>query len=73
MVRVQRMESTNIYFIRNVELDAVKIGRSNNPKKRLAELQTGHSHKLVLYHINYLITMLKLQVITTASSLTLQK
>ena len=46
------MESTtNIYFIGNVELGAVKIGKSINPKKRLAELQTGSSRNLVLYGV----------------------
>ena len=46
------MESTtNIYFIGNVELGAVKIGISKNPEKRLVEIQTGNSHKLVLYGI----------------------
>ena len=46
------MESgTNIYFIGNVEAGSVKIGKSNNPKKRLKELQTGNSHKLVLYSV----------------------
>ena len=30
---------------------AVKIGKSNNPEKRLAELQTGHPYKLVLYAV----------------------
>ena len=43
--------NTNIYFIGSVELGAVKIGKSNNPDKRLTELQTGNSHELVLYGI----------------------
>ena len=42
---------TNIYFIGNVELGAVKIGRSNNPQKRLTELQTANSQDLVLYGV----------------------
>lgn len=42
---------TNIYFIGSVGSMAVKIGKSNNPEKRLAELQTGHPHKLVLYTV----------------------
>lgn len=42
---------TNIYFIGSVGSMAVKIGKSNNPEKRLAELQTGHPHKLVLYAV----------------------
>jgi hypothetical protein len=50
-MEVVRMECTNIYFIGSVELGAVKIGRSYNPEKRLAELQTGNSHKLVLYGV----------------------
>jgi len=49
MVRI--LESTNVYFIGNVDLRSVKIGKSNNPKKRLAELQTGNSHNLMLYAV----------------------
>jgi len=46
------MESkTNIYFIGNVELGCVKVGKSKNPEKRLADLQVGNSHKLVLYGV----------------------
>lgn len=45
------MEGTNIYFIGNVEKREVKIGRSNNPQKRLAELQTANSQNLVLYGV----------------------
>ena len=43
--------NTNIYFIGSVHLGAVKIGKSINPDKRLAELQTGNSHELILYGI----------------------
>ena len=43
------MEGTNIYFIGSLESGTVKIGKSNNPEKRLAELQIGNPHKLVLY------------------------
>ena len=45
------MKGTNIYFIGNVEKGEVKIGRSNNPQKRLAELQTANSQNLVLYGV----------------------
>jgi hypothetical protein len=45
------MECTNIYFIGSVELGAVKIGKSNNPDKKLTELQTGNSNELILYGI----------------------
>ncbi len=45
------MESTNIYFIGSLESGTVKIGKSNNPEKRLAELQTGNPHKLILYGV----------------------
>ena len=45
------MEGTNIYFIGSLESGTVKIGKSNNPEKRLAELQTGNPHKLVLYGV----------------------
>src|SRR5665647_308655 len=45
------MEGTNIYFIGSLESGTVKIGRSNDPENRLAELQTGNPHKLVLYGV----------------------
>ena len=45
------MESTNIYFIGSLESGTVKIGKSNNPEKRLTELQTANPHKLVLYGV----------------------
>ena len=45
------MESTNIYFIGSLESGTVKIGKSNNPEKRLVELQTANPHKLVLYGV----------------------
>ena len=47
------MEGTNIYFIGSLESGTVKIGRSNNPENRLAELQTGNPQKLVLYGVIY--------------------
>ena len=43
--------ATNIYFIGNVELGAVKIGKSIDPQKRLDDLQTGNSRNLVLYGV----------------------
>ena len=46
-----KMEGTNIYFIGSLESRTVKIGKSNNPEKRLAELQIGNPHKLVLYGV----------------------
>ena len=45
------MEGTIIYFIGSLESGTVKIGRSDNPEKRLTELQTGNPHKLVLYGV----------------------
>jgi len=42
---------TNIYFIGSVESGTVKIGKSSNPEKRVAELQTGNSNRLVLYGV----------------------
>ena len=41
----------SIYFIGSDELGAVKIGKSNNPMKRLSEIQTGNPYKLVLYRV----------------------
>lgn len=49
MIRVE--SKTNIYFIGNAELGCVKVGKSKNPEKRLADLQVGNSHKLVLYGV----------------------
>lgn len=40
---------TNVYFIGNLEQGYVKIGKSDNPEKRLQSLQTGNPAKLVLY------------------------
>ena len=48
---IKIIEKTNIYFIGSTEMMAVKIGKSNNPKKRLAGLQTGNSHKLTLFAV----------------------
>ena len=45
------MESTNVYFMGSVKSKAVKIGNSGNPESRLAEIQRGHPHKLVLYTV----------------------
>lgn len=39
-----------IYIIYNELIKHIKIGYSNNPEKRLKELQTGNSHKLCLIH-----------------------
>ena len=44
-----KMEGTSVYFIGSLESGTVKIGRSDNPENRLAKLQTGNPHKLVLY------------------------
>ncbi|QQN61489.1 GIY-YIG nuclease family protein [Bradyrhizobium diazoefficiens] len=37
-----------IYFIRNVDADAIKIGHSRDPAKRLSNLQVGCSGRLEL-------------------------
>ena len=37
-----------IYFIADTNKDVVKIGVSKSPKKRLKQLQTSNSNKLVL-------------------------
>lgn len=37
-----------IYFIKNIATSNIKIGFSDNPRKRLKELQTGSAEKLVL-------------------------
>jgi hypothetical protein len=38
----------SVYFIIDRESDAVKIGRSKRPKKRLVDLQTGNPNRLEL-------------------------
>jgi len=38
-----------VYLIRTEDYDQVKIGKANNPKQRLRELQTGSFKKLVLH------------------------
>jgi len=43
--------NTNIYFIGSTELGAVKIGRADDPYKRLIELQTGNPHRLTLFNV----------------------
>lgn len=40
-----------IYFIQEGNTHIYKVGRTNEPIKRLRELQTGNSHKLKLYHV----------------------
>ena len=37
-----------IYFIKNIVTGNIKIGFSENPRKRLRDLQTGSAEKLVL-------------------------
>lgn len=37
-----------VYFIRSGKKGDIKIGKSNNPEKRMAELQTGNPKKLRL-------------------------
>lgn len=45
-------KGSNIYFITHMPFDnKVKIGISNNPSRRLKQLQTGNPHKLVIYHM----------------------
>ncbi len=40
-----------IYFIKDTVSQAIKIGYSKSPKKRVGGLQTGNPHKLVLLGI----------------------
>ena len=42
------MATTYIYLISDPKSNAVKIGRSDNPMKRVAELQTGNPNPLTL-------------------------
>lgn len=44
------MNTTYIYLIRDYKSNAVKIGRSDNPAKRVAELQTGNPYPLELLY-----------------------
>jgi len=37
-----------VYFIADIKSEAIKIGHSNDPKKRLAELRVGNPNELVL-------------------------
>ena len=37
-----------VYFIKSGKKGAIKIGKSNRPEKRMAELQTGNPYKLYL-------------------------
>lgn len=39
-----------IYFIQEGNTHLYKVGRTNEPTKRLRELQTGNSRKLSIYH-----------------------
>lgn len=49
--KLERSESTVLYFyLISDGTGAYKIGRSNNPTKRLSALQVGSSRKLVLIH-----------------------
>lgn len=40
-----------VYIIASNSNGPVKIGHSKDPQKRLKQLQTGHSDKLSLYHM----------------------
>lgn len=40
-----------IYFIQEGNTHLYKVGRTNDPAKRLKELQTGNPRKLNMYHI----------------------
>ena len=42
---------TNIYLAQHPTSKHIKIGRSNNPEKRLMELQVANSEKLELIYI----------------------
>lgn len=39
-----------VYVIASSELGPCKIGHSNNPERRLKQLQTGHSETLRIFH-----------------------
>lgn len=42
---------TFIYVIAADENGPIKIGISQNPEKRLRQLQTGHERRLILFHV----------------------
>ncbi len=42
------INQSKVYFIQNLYNGNIKIGKSNNPKKRLKSLQTANSNKLSL-------------------------
>lgn len=37
-----------VYFIRNTRTSSIKIGKSDNPRQRLGDLQTGNEDRLEL-------------------------
>jgi Meiotically up-regulated gene 113 len=43
-----RQKGLHLYLIQSAVTEAVKIGRSSDPHKRLRELQTGSPHRLTL-------------------------
>ncbi len=43
-------EEVYVYIIENIYLHDTKIGISNNPEKRIKQLQTGSSRQLVIRH-----------------------
>jgi hypothetical protein len=48
-IRTGRPKGTRmIYFIKDTVSQAIKIGHSDNPEKRIGSLQTGNPHKLQL-------------------------
>jgi hypothetical protein len=43
--------SDHLYFIQSDVTGSIKIGRSNNPKRRLGDLQTGNPRKIKLISV----------------------
>ncbi len=48
--REYKKEDVYVYIIENTYLHDTKIGISNNPEKRIKQLQTGSSRQLVIRH-----------------------
>lgn len=49
-VKKKHIDTTDLYLVRDTVFDTLKIGKSNNSKKRLASLQLSSSNKLELLY-----------------------
>lgn len=49
--KTKQEKTDDLYLIHDIDLDKLKIGRSNNPKSRLKQLQIATSNKLELLFV----------------------